>query len=82
MRKIKTVQGVEGQWTITDADADRKGERMIYSSITPYVHMLNTAEHDEDHHQLDFTSRTGRGYYGGNDHFGVSSLSIWRKVGD
>ncbi|WOO85120.1 LEC14B [Vanrija pseudolonga] len=74
MRKIKTVQGVEGQWTITDADADRKGERMIYSSITPYVHMLNTAEHDEDHHQLDFTSRTGRGYYGGMDHFGIWSI--------
>ncbi|TXT13148.1 hypothetical protein VHUM_01549 [Vanrija humicola] len=73
MRKIKTVQGVEGQWTITDADADRKGERMIYSSITPYVHMLNTAEHDEEHHQLNFSSRSGRGYYGGMDHFGFSA---------
>lgn len=35
--------------------------RMIYSSITPYVHMLYTAEDDTDHVLLDFSShRRGR----------------------
>lgn len=34
---------------------------MIYSSITPYVHMLYTAEDDTDHVLLDFSShRRGR----------------------
>lgn len=36
-------------------------DRMIYSSITPYVHMLYTAEDDTDHVLLDFSShRRGR----------------------
>ena len=31
MKKIKNVQGREGRWTVTDCDADRKGERCIVS---------------------------------------------------
>lgn len=27
MKRIKKVQGVEGRWTITDCDADKKGEK-------------------------------------------------------
>lgn len=27
MQKIKTVQGQEGRWTVTDCDADKKGEK-------------------------------------------------------
>ena len=30
MKKIKNVQGVEGRWTVTDCDADRKGERCVH----------------------------------------------------
>ena len=47
---------------------------MIYSSITPYVHLLNTAEDDAEHIELDFTSQ-GRyrpNSWGGYDSFGVS----------
>lgn len=47
---------------------------MIYSSITPYVHMLRTSEHDADHVCLDFTGarRRGHGYDGWQyDGFGV-----------
>lgn len=65
MHEIKAVDGIQGRWTITDADADRGGNRMIYSSITPQVHMLKTDEHDTDHTTLDFRER-------GHDHFGVS----------
>lgn len=57
LKQLKTVRGVFGQWTITDAHADRNVERMIYSSITPVVHMFKTAEHDEEHVSLDFRSR-------------------------
>ena len=76
MKKIKTVQGEEGRWTITDCDSTRDGSRMIYSSITPYVHMLSTAEFEAEHTCLDFTGRRqrGRGFDGwGYDGFGVSS---------
>lgn len=27
MKKIKTVQGEEGRWTVTDCDADKKAEK-------------------------------------------------------
>lgn len=70
MHKIKAVRGHPGRWTITDADADRQGDRMIYSSITPYVHMLRTAEHDMEHATLDFRDR-------GHDHFGVGVLWLY-----
>jgi WD repeat-containing protein 23 len=76
MKKIKTVQGEEGRWTITDCDSTRDGSRMIYSSITPYVHMLHTAEFEAEHTCLDFTGqrRRGHGYDGwGYDGFGVSA---------
>lgn len=59
-----------GQWTVTDADADRSGSRMIYSSITPHVNMLYTAEDDSEHYELDFSnSGGGRDRYG--EGFGV-----------
>ncbi|RXK42673.1 hypothetical protein M231_00228 [Tremella mesenterica] len=75
MKKIKTVQGEEGRWTITDCDADKKGEKMIYSSITPYVHMLYTAQHDSEHICLDFTgSRRSREEQWGYDSFGIWSI--------
>ncbi|KLT41773.1 WD40 repeat-like protein [Cutaneotrichosporon oleaginosum] len=67
LHTLKTVQGMEGRWTVTDADADRAGERMIYSSITPVVHLLKTDDHDSEHVALDF--RVGR-----HDHFGIWSV--------
>ncbi|GMK58776.1 hypothetical protein CspeluHIS016_0602180 [Cutaneotrichosporon spelunceum] len=67
MTALKTVQGIEGRWTVTDADADRSGSRMLYSSITPFVHMLRTEEHDSEHTTLDF--RAAR-----HDHFGIWSI--------
>lgn len=45
---------------------------MIYSSITPYVHMLYTAEHDEEHICLDFSHPRTREEVYGYDSFGVS----------
>ncbi|KAK4684769.1 DDB1- and CUL4-associated factor 11, partial [Tremellales sp. Uapishka_1] len=73
LKKIKTVQGVEGRWTVTDADCDRAGEKMIYSSITPYVHMLYTNEHDSEHVELDFSGDNRRNSWG-YDHFGIWSI--------
>lgn len=36
---------------------------MIYSSITPYVHMLYTDEFDQEHVELDFSDPRERGNY-------------------
>lgn len=29
LKKIKTVQGEEGRWTVTDCDADKKAEKSV-----------------------------------------------------
>ncbi|GHJ85883.1 hypothetical protein NliqN6_2285 [Naganishia liquefaciens] len=80
LHKIKTVQGVYGQWTVTDADLSRDNEWMVYSSITPHVHLLKTAEHEHEHTMLDFAASAGggaaarRGMWGGGANFGIWSL--------
>ncbi|WWC67343.1 uncharacterized protein I206_101251 [Kwoniella pini CBS 10737] len=75
LKRIKKVQGVEGSWTVTDCDADKKGDKMIYSSITPYVHMLYTNATDQEHVELDFTGRRrDRDAIWGHDRFGIWSI--------
>ena len=52
-------------------------DRMIYSSITPYVHMLYTAEDEQEHIELDFSGerrRRGEDSMFGYDSFGVSRV--------
>lgn len=49
---------------------------MVYSSITPHVHLLKTAEHEHEHTMLDFAAGAGeagrrRGMWGGGANFGV-----------
>ncbi|WVQ94146.1 hypothetical protein IAU59_001224 [Kwoniella sp. CBS 9459] len=72
LKSIKTVQGVDGSWTVTDCDVDKKGEKMIYSSITPYVHMVYTNEFDQEHTELDFSGRRS-----GRDPWGYERIGIW-----
>ncbi|KAF9425956.1 hypothetical protein BGZ94_007078 [Podila epigama] len=52
----KVVQGIAGRWTITDHALSLDNDWIIYSSITPYVHLTRTAADAPDtHHQLDFS---------------------------
>ena len=57
---------------------------MIYSSITPYVHLLRTAEHEHEHTMLDF-SESGQRAGGGRGYmreFGVSRYGpTWVDLG-
>ncbi|WWD22662.1 hypothetical protein CI109_107155 [Kwoniella shandongensis] len=74
LKKIKTVQGIEGSWTVTDCDADKKGEKMIYSSITPSVHMLYTSQFDQEHVELNFAGQRRFESMWGYDRFGIWSI--------
>jgi len=52
----KVIQGMPGQWTITDHNLSLDNDWLIYSSITPYVYLTRTgAEASGEHHQLDFS---------------------------
>lgn len=41
---IKSIQGRQGNWTITDANLSPDNQWMVYSSITPYVHLVPTKQ--------------------------------------
>lgn len=43
LKPIKTIQGRLGNWTITDANLSPDNRWMIYSSITPIVHLVPTS---------------------------------------
>jgi len=56
----KVMQGMAGRWTITDHALSLDNDWIIYSSITPYVHLTRTAADAPDtHHQLDFSPDNG-----------------------
>ncbi|KAJ3132124.1 hypothetical protein HDU90_007557 [Geranomyces variabilis] len=64
IEKTGTIQGERGQWTITDCSLSPDNSKMIYSSITPVVHLANV-DFDRDpethHTALDFDP-TGDGF--------------------
>lgn len=73
LKSIKTIQGRHGSWTITDANLSPDNQWMIYSSITPYVHLVPTRQEVETQGRdnqvmLDFSNN-------GNDDAGVR----WRN---
>nr|CDI51619.1 wd40 repeat-like protein [Melanopsichium pennsylvanicum 4] len=44
LNMTKSIQGRQGNWTITDANLSPDNQWMIYSSITPYVHLVPTRQ--------------------------------------
>ncbi|KAF9962032.1 hypothetical protein BGZ72_000099 [Mortierella alpina] len=53
----KLIGGIAGLWTITDHNLSLDNDWLIYSSITPYVHLTRTAADAPDtHHRLDFST--------------------------
>lgn len=55
LKPIKTIQGRMGNWTITDANLSPDNQWMIYSSITPLVHLVSTRA--ESQGGQDFSDR-------------------------
>lgn len=45
LKLIKSIQGRQGNWTITDANLSPDNQWMIYSSITPFIHLVPTKQH-------------------------------------
>lgn len=67
LKHIKTIQGT-GRWTTTDAHLSPDNQWMIYSSITPIVHLCPTRSVGSNEQvKLDFSA-------GGMDGNGIWSL--------
>ncbi|KAH8916447.1 WD40 repeat-like protein [Atractiella rhizophila] len=80
LKEIKTIRAREENcsWTITDANLSPSNDWLIYSSITPVVHLVNTRESllqlpgqrafsEEDQICLDFSTNQ-------HVHFGIWSI--------
>ncbi|CBQ68109.1 conserved hypothetical protein [Sporisorium reilianum SRZ2] len=66
LNMTKSIQGRQGNWTITDANLSPDNQWMIYSSITPFVHLVPTKQNYDtgggtpsDHQVLLDFSNTG-----------------------
>ncbi|KAJ1027841.1 hypothetical protein NDA13_003294 [Ustilago tritici] len=44
LNMTKSIQGRQGNWTITDANLSPDNQWMIYSGITPFVHLVPTKQ--------------------------------------
>jgi WD repeat-containing protein 23 len=77
IKLTKSIQGSPGRWTITDSHLSPDNERMIYSSITPTIHMTSTVDPNPTQIPLRFAdppqrqSRTVWGY--DEESFGIYS---------
>ncbi|EUC63840.1 WD domain, G-beta repeat protein [Rhizoctonia solani AG-3 Rhs1AP] len=77
MNVLNRVKGIYGNWTVTDSHLSPDNERLIYSSISPVVHLTKLHEPNAQHISLDFSSP---GPYGRNRRvFGIyeDSFGIW-----
>ncbi|KAM0751222.1 WD40 repeat-like protein [Meredithblackwellia eburnea MCA 4105] len=82
LKVIKTVKAHDrnSRWTITDANVSKDNEWLIYSSITPRVHLVRTGRggdwENEDHDQatLDFSGDGAASRGLRSDHFGIWSI--------
>lgn len=55
--KIKTVTALDVNWTITSMDTTENEERLVYSSISSYLHILDLQTLGKFHHKIDLTSQ-------------------------
>ncbi|CAE6535196.1 unnamed protein product [Rhizoctonia solani] len=75
MSVLNRVKGIYGNWTVTDSHLSPDNERLIYSSISPVVHLTKLHEPNAPHISLDFSNSVhgGRRFYG----FYEDSFGIW-----
>ncbi|KAF8313869.1 WD40 repeat-like protein [Clavulina sp. PMI_390] len=60
MPVMKTINGVPGNWTITDSHLSPDNERMIYSSINTVVHMTRTRDDTNEQVAIELADRQSR----------------------
>ncbi|CAE7194599.1 unnamed protein product [Rhizoctonia solani] len=73
MNVLNRVKGVYGNWTVTDSHLSPDNERLVYSSISPVVHLTKLHEPNAQHIALDFSSpgRNRRTFGIYDDSFGI-----------
>ncbi|KAI6161431.1 WD40 repeat-like protein [Pisolithus thermaeus] len=64
LKVLKTIEGRQGSWTITDSHLSPNNERIIYSSITPIVYMTTTLDSSSAQTPIRFADQNRRNNFG------------------
>ncbi|CUS13093.1 unnamed protein product [Tuber aestivum] len=70
----KTVDYIDGRWTITDATLSPDNRHLAYSSITARVCLASTAPEDDGVHPLDFSNGRHRNRNAMDPRYGIWSI--------
>lgn len=55
MKKIKSVNALDVNWTITSMDTTEDEEKLVYSSISPYLHIVDLQTLCKFHAKIDLS---------------------------
>ena len=78
MKKIKTVSALDVNWTIASMDTTSDEEYLVYSSLSPYLHIVDLKTLWKFHQKICLSNADG-GWQGYGFHFGVF---CWKFSGD
>ena len=59
MRQLATFEGKKVNWTITDLAIAKDDSFALYSSITPYVHLIRLSDYEKPRVQPVFSFAGG-----------------------
>ena len=78
IKKIKTVNALDVNWTIASMDTTADEEYLVYSSLSPYLHIVDLKTLCKFPQKINLSNAEG-GYHGYGFHFGVF---CWKFSGD
>mmetsp|Transcript_12731 Transcript_12731/g.21461 ORF Transcript_12731/g.21461 Transcript_12731/m.21461 type:complete len:199 (+) Transcript_12731:499-1095(+) len=64
-KKLSMIEAQQVQWTVTDMDVDVNEQYLIYSSISPLVHLVDLDTLCQTHERLMFQDESENSYYRG-----------------
>ena len=69
-------------WTVTDMDVDKREQYLIYSSISPLVHLVDIETLCQKHETLTFDSEGAHrnSYYGGEAVMSIKFSGDGREI--
>lgn len=71
MKKIKSVSALDVHWTITSMDTTEDEEYLVYSSISPILHIVDLQSLCKFHHKIDLSKDEEVSQEGYFQYFGI-----------
>ena len=78
MKKIKSIFALDVNWTISSMDTTADEEYLVYSSLSPYLHIVDLQTLSKFHLKINMSenSNYNGGFYGYGGYFGIFSCKF------